>query len=55
MVALDEKGRSSFQLLQGLDMGPERTPIVFYTFDLLQLNGKNLQSLPSEERKAKLE
>jgi bifunctional non-homologous end joining protein LigD len=32
-----------------------RTPIVFYAFDLLRLNGKNLQSLPIEERKAKLE
>ena len=36
-------------------MGPERPPIVFYAFDLLQLNGKNLQNLPIEERKAKLE
>jgi bifunctional non-homologous end joining protein LigD len=55
IVALDEKGRSSFQLLQGFDMGQERPPIVFYVFDLLQLNGKNLQNLPVEERKAKLE
>ena len=36
-------------------MGQERPPIVFYAFDLLQLNGKNLQNLPIEERKAKLE
>ena len=55
IVALDEKGRSSFQLLQGFDMRQERPPIVFYAFDLLQLNGKNLQNLPIEERKAKLE
>ena len=55
IVALDEKGRSSFQLLQGFDMGEERPPIVFYAFDLLRLNGKDLQSLPIEERKAKLE
>ena len=55
IVALDEKGRSSFQLLQGFDMGQERPPIVFYAFDLLRLNGKDLQSLPIEERKAKLE
>jgi bifunctional non-homologous end joining protein LigD len=26
IVALDEKGRSSFQLLQSFDMGPERPP-----------------------------
>jgi bifunctional non-homologous end joining protein LigD len=54
-VALDEKGRSSFQLLQSLDMGKERPPLVFYAFDLLRLNGKDLQGLPIEERKAKLE
>jgi bifunctional non-homologous end joining protein LigD len=54
IVALDKKGRSSFQLLQGLDMGQKKPPIVFYAFDLLRLNGKNLQNLPIEERKAKL-
>jgi bifunctional non-homologous end joining protein LigD len=36
-------------------MGQERPPIVFYAFDLLQLNGKDLRLLPIEERKAKLE
>jgi bifunctional non-homologous end joining protein LigD len=55
IVALDEKGRSSFQLLQGFDMGQVRPPIVFYAFDLLRLNGKDLQALPVDERKAKLE
>src|SRR6202011_5266994 len=55
IVALDEKGRSSFQLLQAHDMGEKRPPIVFYAFDLLRLNGKDLQNLPTEERKAKLE
>jgi bifunctional non-homologous end joining protein LigD len=55
IVALDEKGRSSFQLLQGFDMGQERPPIVLYAFDLLRLTGKDLQGLPIEERKAKLE
>jgi bifunctional non-homologous end joining protein LigD len=55
IVALDDKGRSSFQLLQGFDMGLVRPPIVFYAFDLLRLNGKDLQNLPLEERKAKLE
>jgi bifunctional non-homologous end joining protein LigD len=54
IVALDDKGRSSFQLLQGFDMGMVRPPIVFYAFDLLQLNGKDLCGLPIEERKAKL-
>jgi bifunctional non-homologous end joining protein LigD len=55
IVALDDKGRSSFQLLQGFDMGLVRPPIVFYAFDLLRLNGKDLQNLPLKERKAKLE
>ena len=36
-------------------MGLVRPPIVFYAFDLLRLNGKGLQNLPIEERKAKLE
>jgi bifunctional non-homologous end joining protein LigD len=54
IVALDDKGRPSFQLLQGFDMGLVRSPIVFYVFDLLRLNGKDLRGLPIEERKAKL-
>jgi len=55
IVAPDDKGRSSFQLLLGFEMGQERPPIVFYAFDLLRLNGKDFQNLPIEERKAKLE
>jgi bifunctional non-homologous end joining protein LigD len=34
IVALDEKSRSSFQLVQAHDIGQERPPIVFYAFDL---------------------
>jgi bifunctional non-homologous end joining protein LigD len=55
IVALDEKGRSSFQLLQGFDMVEQRPPIVFYAFDLLRLNGKDVQNLPIQERKTNLE
>jgi bifunctional non-homologous end joining protein LigD len=36
-------------------MGLVRPSIVFYAFDLLRLNGKDLRRLPIEERKAKLE
>jgi bifunctional non-homologous end joining protein LigD len=54
IVALDDRGRPSFQLLQGYDMGLVRPPIVFYAFDLLRLNGEELRGLPIEERKAKL-
>jgi len=50
IVALDDKGRSSFQLLQGFDMGMVRPPIAFYAFDLLQLNGKDLRDLPVKMR-----
>src|SRR6201995_1154654 len=54
IVALDDRGRPSFQLLQGFDMDLVRPPIVFYAFDLLRLNGQDLRSSPVEERKAKL-
>lgn len=55
IVALDEDGRSSFQLLQAYDMGKERPPIHFYAFDLLQLNGEDLKKRPLEERKKLLQ
>ncbi len=42
IVALDPKGRSSFQLLQAYDLGQEKPPIFFYAFDLLRLQGKDL-------------
>jgi bifunctional non-homologous end joining protein LigD len=51
VVALDEKGRSSFQLLQALEMEGRKWPVRFYVFDLLQLNGKSLIKLPLERRK----
>ena len=50
-VALDEEGRSSFQLLQALEMERRKAPLRFYVFDLLQLNGKSLLGLPAEQRK----
>jgi bifunctional non-homologous end joining protein LigD len=55
IVALDAKGRSSFQLLQAYDIGQERPPLFFYAFDLLQLNGRDLKKIPIEERKVLLE
>jgi bifunctional non-homologous end joining protein LigD len=55
VVALDEEGRSSFQLLQAREMEGRRSPIYFYAFDLLQLDGKSLVSLPLEARKSVLE
>jgi bifunctional non-homologous end joining protein LigD len=55
VVALDEEGRSSFQLLQAREMEGRKSPVYFYPFDLLQLDGKSLISLPLEARKNVLE
>lgn len=56
VVALDEEGRSSFQLLQMADMpGQKRAPLCFYAFDLPNLEGKNLQKLPLQQRKEMLQ
>ncbi len=55
VVTLDEEGRSSFQLLQAREMEGRRSPVYFYAFDLLQLDGKSLLSLPLEARKNVLE
>ena len=51
IVALDEKGRSSFQLLQALEMEGRKSPVYYYVFDLLQAEGKSLLSLPLQRRK----
>ena len=55
VVALDEEGRSSFQLLQAREMEGQKSPVYFYAFDLLQLDGKSLLALPLEARKNVLE
>src|ERR1043166_1484563 len=51
IVALDEQGRSSFQLLQAIELEGRKAPLRFYVFDLLQLNGKSLLQLPLTARK----
>ena len=55
VVAVDDEGRSSFQLLQAHEMEGRKSPIYFYAFDLLQLDGKSLIELPLEARKNVLE
>ena len=55
VVALDDEGRSSFQLLQALQMEGRKSPVYFYAFDLLQLDGKSLLGLQLEGRKEFLE
>jgi bifunctional non-homologous end joining protein LigD len=62
VVALDEQGRSSFQLLQAREMlgtgrvrpiggEKQKAPLRFYVFDLLQMEGKSLIKLPLVQRK----
>jgi bifunctional non-homologous end joining protein LigD len=54
IVALDEAGRPSFQLLQAREIGKQRPPIFFYAFDLPRLEGRSLVSQPIEARKKSL-
>jgi bifunctional non-homologous end joining protein LigD len=49
IVALDENGMPSFQFLQ--DYGNNSYPLVYYVFDLISLNGKDVTELPLLERK----
>ena len=55
VVALDPKGRSSFQLLQALELEGRKSPTYFYVFDLLQAGGHSLLGQPIEFRKSLLE
>jgi bifunctional non-homologous end joining protein LigD len=50
ITALDENGRSSFQLLQGYGKA-KHTPLVYYAFDLLSLDSADLRSRPLTERR----
>lgn len=52
LVALDEKGRSSFQLMQQRSARGARPPIRFYVFDALSVNGRSLLEEPIEQRQA---
>jgi bifunctional non-homologous end joining protein LigD len=54
VVALDAKGHSDFQTLQGRALG-ERPPIVLFLFDILQLDGSSLTGEPIESRREILE
>ncbi len=52
IVALDERGHPSFQLLQARERGESsKAPICLYLFDLLHLDGVDLQNRPLSERK----
>jgi bifunctional non-homologous end joining protein LigD len=53
IAALDEKGRSSFQLLQ-IFKSSGGVPLVYYAFDLLFLEGKDLRNEPLSVRRKML-
>jgi bifunctional non-homologous end joining protein LigD len=54
IVALNEEGKSEFQLLQQWQKFGNGE-LVYYVFDILWLNGYNLMELPLHERKAILQ
>ena len=51
VCALDERGRSSFSAMQ---QGKPDTPIVYYVFDVLEIDGEPLLELPLVERRERL-
>jgi bifunctional non-homologous end joining protein LigD len=53
LVAINTHDRPDFQLLQHAGGDPS-THVVYYVFDLLELDGKDLTRLPLVERKRKL-
>ncbi|MES2466444.1 MAG: non-homologous end-joining DNA ligase [Verrucomicrobiota bacterium] len=53
VVALDEQGKPSFQLLQ--NSRTNELPVFFYAFDLLNLGGVELIQEPFQTRRSKLE
>jgi bifunctional non-homologous end joining protein LigD len=56
IVALDENGRPSFQLLQNSrQASAQRGQLVYYVFDLLNYENRDLKKLPLEQRRALLE
>jgi bifunctional non-homologous end joining protein LigD len=54
IVAVDAQGRPSFQVLQNRKSLGRGWSVVYYAFDLLNLEGDDLQRLALHERKAKL-
>ena len=64
IVSLDERGRSSFQRLQGSfnrnrpsarSADAKKFPLTYAAFDILYADGKDLRKTPLEERKAILQ
>lgn len=55
IVVLDEQGRPHFQWLQNYQNNPHGGKLIYYVFDLLYLNGKDLRHLPLIKRKDMLQ
>jgi bifunctional non-homologous end joining protein LigD len=53
VIVQDRRGASDFEALQAA-LRSKRTPLIFYAFDLLHLEGKDYRNLPLVERRAKL-
>lgn len=54
IVILDNKGRSSFQLLQNALQSSSTSSLYYYAFDLLHKNGADMRDTPLWERKKEL-
>ena len=54
IVALDEEGRSRFQLLQNHGDNATSSPMVYYVFDVMHRDGESLIDLPLGERRRTL-
>ncbi len=55
IVALDEHGHASFQRLQNRNRITAEGALVFYVFDLLNLDARNVRELPLTQRRDLLE
>lgn len=51
VVAIDDDGAVSFQLLQNIERDQVRGRLAYYVFDLLYLNGYDLRGAPLAQRK----
>jgi ATP-dependent DNA ligase len=53
VIVQDKRGASDFEALQNA-LRSRRAPLIFYAFDLLHLDGKDIREWPLIERRAKL-
>ncbi len=51
IVAIDENGHADFQQLQGYAKNANKAELLYYVFDLIWYDGKNLTGLPLIDRK----